>query len=191
MNVVCNQKKRDIGARTPPVAQALLFLGAAVLAACGPGADEHPVPPGAQVQIEPQDFTWTIVPAQDSQGNPVCLEGVYNDHTFVIRVVDANGSPLGEVDLRVRLDLAGNTSSGPDVLRLYDDYNGNGVVDHPQELVSAAGQPALFTRTAKYTGEKIVLVRVNLSCTYRATLTAIAGSAHGSASIEVNEQEGG
>lgn len=156
----------------------------ATLTACGPGADEDPVPPGATITVSPQSKEWTITPATDPAGNPVCLDGVYQDHTLSIVVQDRNGVPLGDVDLIVRADLAANTSSF-DVIRIYDDINANGVADHPQELVTGDNSPAFFTRTGKFDGTRVLLVRANLSCAYRGDITVHAGSAFGSASIDV------
>lgn len=164
--------------------------GAAIgtlLSGCGSGADENPVPPGSSVRVNPTEVTWNITPITDVNGNPVCVNGIYNDHTFTISVLNSAGQPLGDVPLSIRLDLAANTSS-TDLMRLYDDANGNGVVDHPQELVSGSGS-VLFTTTARYTGEKIVIARVNTSCTYGGDLTVVAGPAFGSAHIEVRERQ--
>lgn len=159
-----------------------VIIGIALLGftACGPGGDEDPVPPGASVTINPQDIEWDITPSA------VCVEGIYNDHTLAITVQNDNGVPLGEVDLLISADLAANTSAF-DLIRLYDDVNGNGVVDHPQELVSSNGSPAFFTKTDKFSGTRTLLVRVNLSCTYRGNVNVFAGSAFASTSINVQQ----
>lgn len=161
----------------------------AMLGGCGSGADENPVPPGSIVRMSPPSVTWNITPVLDTNGDPICVSGIYNDHTFSISVENSSGQPLGEVDLRIRIDLAANTSF-TDLMQLYDDLNGNGVADHPAELVSNPGS-VFFTKTSRYSGEKIVIVRVNTSCTYGGDLTVNAGAAFGSAHIEVQEQQGG
>jgi hypothetical protein len=150
--------------------------------ACGPGGNEDPVPPGASITINPQDIEWEI-----SGSDPSCPDTSFNDHTFTIVVQDSNGVPLGDVDLIVRADLAANTSPF-DVIRLYDDVNGNGVVDHPQELVSSNTGTAFFTKTDKFTGARTLLARVILSCEYQGNITVHAGSAFGSTNIAVTEE---
>lgn len=159
---------------------AIIWMALLGFSACGPGGNEDPVPPGSSVTINPQDITWEITPSAS------CVEGIYNDHTLTVTVQNGNGVPLGDVDLLIRSDLAANTSF-VDVIRLYDDVNGNGVVDHPQELVSANNGPAFFTKTDKFSGSRTLLVRVNVSCTYRGSVTVHAGSAFGSTSIEVTD----
>jgi len=68
---------------------------------------------------------------------------------------------------------------------LYDDLNGNGKVDHPAELVSSDTDGGFFTETGEFTGSKTVFVRVYLSCTYKATLSASAGYLSASMPIDV------
>lgn len=168
---------------------AKITMVGAMLTACGPGGDESPVPPGSTVRVSPSNVTWNITPVRDINSNPICVSGRYNDHTFSISVENSSGQPLGEVDLRIRIDLAANTSS-TNLMQLYDDLNGNGVIDDPAELVSGPGS-VFFTKTSRYSGEKTVMVRVNTSCTYGGDLTVNAGAAFGSAHIEVQEQQGG
>ena len=160
----------------------LLAIG---LAGCG-ASDENPVPTNATVQVNPSSIPWEIperpIPC------PVNL-AFYNDHTIAISVVDSNNSPLGNVDLRITADLSGNTHSGIERIKVYDDLNGNGVVDDPDELVSSNISPAFTTKTSNV-GTKLILVRVNLSCPYRGNLNVYAGSAFGSTNIEVSERTG-
>lgn len=163
-----------------------MTMVSAILGACGPGGDENPVPPGSTIRINPSDQTLNITPVLDINGNPICVSGRFSDHTFSISVENSNGQPLGEVDLRIRVDLAANTSS-TNLIQLYDDLNSNGVVDDPAELVSSPGS-VFFTKTSRFSGEKIIIVRLNTSCTYGGDITVNAGAAFGSAHIEVQEQ---
>ena len=53
------------------------------------------------------------------------------------------------------------------MLKLYDDKNGNGVVDDPEELVSDFGQLQFTTKTKEFSGEKLMFVRMDLACAYK------------------------
>lgn len=169
-----------------------LFIMSA-LTGCSDGAGGgNPVPPNSTIQLNQSGITWDIgETASPCRVNP----SPYNDHTIAISVLDPNGSPLGNVDLRVVADLSGNTFEPTPptppalpalpALQLYEDRNGNGVVDDPAELVSSNTSSAFKTKTDQYTGTKIVLLRVNLSCTYRGNLHVFAGAAYGSVNVEV------
>lgn len=162
----------------------VLLLG--MLMGCG-GADENPVPVNATVLVSPNAIEWQIPPVPTGQTcSDVFDPSYYNDHTIAVSVMNANNSPLGDIDLRIIADLAGNTYSGIEVVKVYDDFNGNGVVDDPAELVSSNASPAFTTKTSR-NGTKVILVRVNLSCPYRANLNVYAGAAFGSINIEVTE----
>lgn len=163
------------------ILKSVVICAGLTLTACGPGGDEDPVPPGAVITINPQDVQWDI-----STSDTNCPDTAFNDHTYTIVVQDRNGIPLGDVDVIIRADLAANTSPF-DLIRLYDDVNGNGVVDHPQELVSSNTGPVFFTKTDKFTGTRTLLVRVILSCEYQGNITVHAGSAFGSTNIAVTE----
>jgi hypothetical protein len=163
---------------------ALLTLLTNLSGCGGSGADESPLPIGATVQIDPNQIDWEITQEYlDEDGR--CRDlFIYNDHTFSVSVTNQNGSPLGDVKLRIVATQAGNSSNIPFV-RLYEDYNGNGVIDHPAELVTGSGMPAYETKTERYTGHKFFMARVNLSCEHRVTVWAFAESAVGSTTINV------
>jgi len=164
----------------------VMLLAGAMLPGCGAsdGGGGNPVPVGATVQVNPSAIQWEI-----GNGDPCVIDpAVYNDHTVAISVLNSSGAPLGNVDIRVMADLSGNTFSGTDVIKVYDDLNGNGVIDDPAELVSSNTSPSFITKTAQYSGTRIVLVRVNLSCPYRGNLHVFAGAAYGSTNIEVTQR---
>ncbi len=161
--------------RKTTLAPAVLALA---LSACGGGGNDRPIPAKSTMQISPTEITWDITP---DPGCPTQDPNFYNDEAITISVQDGKGRPLGEVELYINVDLAGNTFSGLDPrVAVYDDTNGNGKVDHPVELVSSNTDGGFYTRTGEFTGTKTVFVRVYLSCTYQATLSAFAGplSAH-------------
>lgn len=176
------------GMKSKAVLPVFFLLSGIVLVACN---DDQPLPPGSTVVVSPEKKTWLIRPVKDDNGNCIHFKDFYNDHPVLITVFDAQGSPIGEADLTVSLDLAGNTFSVPGggpVVRLYDDKNGNGVVDDPEELVSDSNDPLYRTKTAKYTGEKLLILRMDLSCRYQATLFAVSDGYMGTGVYEVEEE---
>ena len=161
-----------------------LFMTLA-LAGCGSSSigGGDPVPLNSTVKINPSSITWTI-PAPLATPCVVDFNN-HNDTPIAISVLDSSQSPLGNIGIRVLADLSGNTYSGSPVLKVYDDLNGNGVVDDPAELVSSNTSPAFNTFTDKYTGTKNILLRVNLSCPYSGNLYVFAGAAFASINIVV------
>jgi len=163
-----------------------LMVCLTLLAGCGAseGGGGNPVPVGATVQVNPETIQWEI-----GNGDPCVIDpGIYNDHTIAISVLNNSGAPIGNVDIRVMADLSGNTFSGIDVIKVYDDLNGNGVIDDPAELVSSNTSPSFVTKTEHYSGTRNVMVRVNLSCPYRGNVHVFAGAAYGSANIQVTQR---
>ncbi len=159
------------------------ILAAAMLAACGGGGNEHPLPANSTMQISPTEISWEITP---DAGCPTQDPNFYNDETVTVSVLDSKGRPLGRVGLFIDVDLSGTTFSGLEPrVALYDDLNGNGKVDHPAELVSSDTDGGFFTETGEFTGSKTVFVRVYLSCTYKATLSVTAGYLSASMPIDV------
>jgi hypothetical protein len=149
----------------------LLLTFVVSLAGCG-GGDSNPIPVGGKVTMSQTEINWKL-------GNPgVCVEDAnYNDHVVFITVTDSSDRPLGDVEVLMSVDLTGNTSPGVPVLKLYEDKNSNGVVDDPEEYVSGVGDPFFKTRTDKYSGTKMIILRVNLTCTYSGILNVFSGSA--------------
>lgn len=152
--------------------------------ACNSG-DDNTLPPGAKVSVSPESKSWQIEENRDENGNCVFDPDIYNDQLIVITVFDGQGSPIGKADLTVSLDLAGNTFTGFPVLSLYDDKNSNGVVDGLEELVSDNNDPLFRDKTAEYSGEKMLILRMNLSCQYRGDLSVMSDGYFGSANFEV------
>jgi len=89
------------------------------------------------------------------------------------------------VDLAFSLNFAGNTFSGFPVLKLYDDKNGNGAVDDPEELVSDFADPLFSTKTAEFSGEKLMFIRMDLACAFTGTLFVQAGPSLGMMELKV------
>lgn len=168
-----------------------LVILVVLLSACGStGSDDPQVPPDSNIEIVTADRTWDINVETDVDGNPVCNydPDIYIDEPVVVLVTDSQDRALGNVDITFSLALSGNTFSGLQVVSLYDDRNGNGVPDHPEELVSDINDPLFDTETDERDGAKFVIIRMNLSCTYRAILTVFGAGLAASATYEVQAQ---
>jgi hypothetical protein len=170
-----------------------IILLSSLFTACNSGNDQFP--PGTNVTIAPSAFTWTVTELLDNQNECIFSPEDYQDNIMVITVSDSSGRPIGDMKLELYLSPSNSTSNpvlnNQHVFYLYDDFNNNGVVDHPDELVSGSGDPILYeTRTEKYHGTKTVIVRTNTSCGgYRATLHAYAGDGYGAMVINTETLE--
>lgn len=168
---------------------AILGLSAAVLMVAGCN-DSEPLPPGSKVAIAPTEKQWEVIPNMrtDPEGNEFCLveSGNYQDELVVITLKDGDDRPIGGTDLTVSLNLSGNTYSGQSVVELYEDRNGDYIPDEG-ELVSGAGDRILVTRTGKYDGAKNLIVRMTLSCPYKAQMMVTAGGYTATSTFEVVE----
>ena len=157
----------------------MMFAG---LAACG-GSDQ--LPPDASISISPNDKTFNVDTLENpDNGQCFFLEGLYQDVLVVITVRDGKGRPIGEADLTVMVDFTDNTSSFGKIIRLYEDRDGDLLADE-DELVSGENAPLLRTRTREFSGTTEVILRMNLSCEYRASMTVQSEAAVGSASFAV------
>jgi len=76
--------------------------------------------------------------------------------------------------------------TGVPALALYEDYNNNGVVDAESELVSGAEDEIAVVETDRYDGSHQMLIRVNLSCSFRGGIYAVSGASVARSSISVN-----
>lgn len=165
----------------------LVFLSAILIVGCG--ADDNQVPPGAALKITPEEKVWEVEANYqvNSSGEVVCvpISDYYMDHLITISLTDGESRPIGKSKVTIDLSHAANTSSGfiPTV-ELYDDDNGDYLPDET-ELVSAEGKGFYETRTDKYSGTISLILRVYLSCDFKAQLYVRAGTASSTANIEV------
>ena len=162
----------------------LLVIALASVSGCKKSSEQ--LPPNSTVVVNPSEISWEIA----SNGG-VCNydPSIYQDHTVSIMVVNESGNYIPDAPLMVSLDLSGNTFSGVPVLALYEDKNGNGVADSPSELVTDSGDEAYDTRTDLKTGHKYLILRVNLSCSYRGVLYVFSDGYMGTVSVAVTERE--
>ncbi len=161
-----------------------LLIG--LLAACN--TDQFP--PDAVLQVSPQTKTITLT-ATDPSADMGCFvspDTLYQDIPVNVSVTNEEGSPLGDVEVGMYMEYSGNTFSGPQVLQLYADRNGNGVVDGEPELVSGSEDGVYKTKTDKYHGTTMVFVRMNLTCPYKGQLYVFAGTNSATVDFEVQHQ---
>ncbi|MCF6298615.1 MAG: hypothetical protein L3J01_01915 [Thiomicrorhabdus sp.] len=172
-----------------------LVLSGLVLGLVGCQNNNDKVPLGAQISFDPPSVEWTVKPNytvdsdDDGINDRVCVisPSRYSDSYVIASMTDADGIPLSDFDVRLHLDLTGNTSSGYPVLKLYDDKNNNGVIDGEHELVNDAGEDGWVKKTNS-NGDIHMIVRVNLSCPFVGNLFGFGQrSANSSMSFQVNE----
>jgi hypothetical protein len=157
----------------------VLFSGALVSCA------ENTVPSNAVLDITPRRHSVQITEWVDDAGGCVYAPENFMDIPLVLQLTTADGSPIGESTMHVYADFSENTYPGYAVLALFDDLNSNGVIDSETELVSGFDDTIAVVKSGKYNGAKTLLLRVNLSCSFRGEIRAIAGGTSGSAVIEV------
>lgn len=162
----------------------IVFLVVCVqLSAC----DSDQLPIGTQINLSPNQHRVELINAHAGD-TPTCVTGdnaVFQDIPLLISVTGNSGVPIGGAKVLIYADYAGNTFSGPSALQLFADKNGNGVVDADSELVSGINSDAYETKTHQYHGSAMVFVRMNVTCPYRGSIKAIAGSNVNQAQFEV------
>jgi hypothetical protein len=144
------------------------------------------LPNGAEVRISPSGHSIDITQVTNTQGSCLFDPTLYIDTPLLLSVHDDQGSPIGEAEVSVNIEFAGNSFLGPPVLSLYDDLNSNGVVDAETEYVSGREDDAYTGKTAKFSGEKLMLLRINLSCPYKGNIYVRSQFASNSINVEVN-----
>ncbi len=163
--------------------QTLLMVASAALLISACNTDQYPI--GAKMRITPEIKTINIDPPEDLNQACTVDPNRYQDFPLNIVLTDGQDSPIGDAEVSVYVDFSGNTYGGLDTLQLYEDKNGNGVVDVEFELVSDYNAPIFRTRTDTYHGNTVLILRMNLSCTYRGSVFAYAGSVSATANVEV------
>ena len=166
----------------PRLALSCFALSCLALAACS----SSQLPVGATLDISPPARSIDIVERRDAEDRCLFDPADHVDLPVVLALRDGQGSPIGGAELTVYVDFAANTYGGFPVLALYDDLNGNGVVDAGTELVSGADDGAVRVTTSRFAGERTLLVRANLSCPYRAEMFAFVDGVSATATFEVS-----
>lgn len=161
----------------------------AVLAVMACSSEQLPL--DAELTISPNQRSFEIDANAGAGGACVINPDVFLDIPFVVSLRNGEGAPLGDMPLQAYLSLAENTFSGYPVLALYEDRNGNGVVDADSELVSGADDYLARFRTDRLSGSHALLVRANVSCPYRGELFVFGNGVTAEAGIEVRASVAG
>jgi len=146
------------------------------------------LPTGATLSISPANRTITIADNSDDQGRCFINRQHYIDQPIVMTMLSADGKPIGDKNVTVYVDYAGNTYPGSTVLALFDDQRGNsnGVIDADNELVSDRDDNIAIVKTDHATGARVLLLRINVSCPFKGDVFAYVDGVTGIATIEVN-----
>lgn len=144
------------------------------------------LPGNAEVRISPESHSIDITQVTNSNGGCAFNSNNYVDTPLLLSVHDGDGSPIGEAEISVNIDYSGNTYLGPPVLALYEDLNSNGVVDAETELVSGTEDSGYVGETRKYSGDKHMFLRINLSCSYKGNVHVRSQFAYRQMNVAVN-----
>ena len=153
------------------------------------GCDSDQLPADTALTLTPSNRSFEIVQQVNEQNQCLFNPAFYQDVPLLFSLASGQGTPIGEADIGVYVDFSANTYSGLPVLQLYEDNNGNGVVDDESELVTGIDDPAFKMQTEKYSGEHLMLLRINLSCPFRGQVFAYSGSASATMLVEVSVKE--
>lgn len=163
----------------------LLLTSTLIIGGCG----NDIVPVNASLTITPGTHTTRITERQNEAGQCLFDAGHYVDIPILLQLNTVDGSPIGDAELNVYVDFAENTYSGLTTLELYDDLNGNGVVDSQTEYISGFDDDIARVRTEEWSGSRMLLLRINLSCAFRGEIFAYTNGISGRADIEVVADE--
>ncbi len=163
----------------------LLLTSSLIIGGCG----NDIVPVDATLTITPGTHTTRITEQQNEVGQCLFDANHHVDIPILMQLTTVDGSPIGDAKLNVYVDFADNTYSGLTTLELYDDLNSNGVVDAPQEYISGFNDDIARVKTGEWSGSRMLLLRINLSCSFRGEVFAYTGGVSGRAEIEVVADE--
>ncbi len=158
----------------------------ALVAGCD-GGDQ--LPPDAELFLSPQTRSVDIGDTFDAEAGCTFDANRFVDLPIVMSLRAGNGSPIGDAEVSLYLDWSGQTFPGFSALSLYEDRNGNGIVDADSELVSGRDDAIARVRLDDETGSHAMIVRMNLSCPFRGELFAFTGPFTAQASFEVMSAE--
>ncbi len=166
-------------------AKYVMLTSTLIIGGCGNGN----VPVDASLTITPGSHTTRITERQNESGQCLFDANHHVDIPILMQLTTVDGSPIGDAELNVYVDFAENTYSGLTTLELYDDLNSNGVVDAQLEYISGFNDDIARVRTDEWSGSRMLLLRINLSCSFRGEVFAYTGGTSGRAEIEVVADE--
>ncbi len=143
------------------------------------------LPSDATLSISPSSRTFEITEQLDENDNCIYFDNYTLDTPLQISLQDGSGNPIGDMELSVYADWTENTFGGGRFpLALYRDMNGNGIIDEDLELVSGAEDDVATFRTSEFGGSATLLLRVNLSCSYRGQVFVFSDFVSAAVNIE-------
>ncbi len=151
------------------------------------GCQPVQLPNNASLTLSPADKSIAISSEYGREGVGCLQFGFpYADIPVVLALRDAQGSPIGDVPVAFYADWSEQSSGLTNVTQLMYDFNGDGVTDALTETVTEFDDGVFERKTAKYTGDIRLTLRLNLSCPYSGEIVAIAGGYHTSAEFIVH-----
>lgn len=158
-----------------------------LMMALASGCSDRVVPQDAVLTVTPDAHETTVIPERDDYGRCQLYADRFMDIPLHMQLSTADGTPIGNATLAVHADFTAQSFSGYPLVQLFDDRNGNGVVDEQSELVSGEDHDAVTVKTDRWSGARGLLLRINLSCAFKSDVLVLAGGVSGRASIEVSE----
>jgi hypothetical protein len=152
------------------------------------GCDTGQLPVDSSLEVSPSERKLVVSSQRTEDGLCVFNPESYIDYPFVARISGPDGSPIGGSSLRIYLSFGENTFSGIPVMALYEDRNGNGVVDADTELASSADDDLATLKTDDVTGQTAFLVRANISCPYQGELFIYGDGVSATATITIEDR---
>ncbi|MFQ5995605.1 MAG: hypothetical protein ACE5K1_10990 [Acidiferrobacterales bacterium] len=156
---------------------ALAILLSLALISCG---QDGPVASSLEgtgsIVANPATIEWNVGAGAGCSGtNPPAQ---FNNHRIQITTFNPDGTPIGEADIEMTLELSDNTTSPIPVMFLYDDLNGNGVLEAAEQVSSIASPNVYRTTTDESTGVKFMWLQVALDagCSYAANFRIFSGA---------------
>lgn len=173
----------------------VLLLTSGLLSGCG-NDSEAPVDGSIIIAIGASEWT---VPDDPLDPSPACIGAFIDIEAITISVFDGNGTPLGNVDIDVMVQLAGNTSAngaglfGSGVVGLWDDFDGNdAITDNTgawqlNEQVSGSANPQLYKTQTGPNGTRTLFITADLSpdCEYTTSISVRSGTVIGFLEFDV------
>ncbi len=174
----------------------VLLLTSGFLYGCG-NDSEAPVDGSITIAIGANEWTVFDDPADPS---PACIGAFIDIEAITISVFDVNGTPLGNVDIDVMVQLAGNTSAdgvglfGFGVVDLWDDLDGNdGITDNTtgayqmNEHISGLTNPQIFKTKTGPNGTRTLFITADVSpdCEYTTSISVRSGTVIGLLEFDV------
>ncbi|ASJ71950.1 hypothetical protein [Granulosicoccus antarcticus] len=171
--------------RKPRVIARRNALATVAVLALSSGCSNDQLPSDTTLSISPDSRTFEITEQLDDNGKCIYFDDYTLDIPLQVSVRDGSGNPIGDVELSVYADWTENTFGGGRFpLALYRDMNGNGMIDEDVELVSGADDDVAKFKTSEFGGSATLLLRMNLSCSYRGQVFVFSEFASASTDIE-------